>query len=269
MRRGTWSSSLWVRVLEALLVPPPPVRFRDGKVEVWGIPFDTQPLPGIARRILRELERRRGLAVFTPDARAISLAILRPEVRELYRMADFVVCDGMGTSWAARAFGADLPRVAGVDLAWEFCRLAEREGLGIYLLGARPQVLERAASRLVAAFPRLKLLGRHHGYFEGQGPLAEIRGLRPDILLVALGFPRQEEWILRNRCCGAGVMMGVGSTFDIWAGRYPRAPLWVQRAGLEWLWRGFQDPRRIVRFWAIPFLLYQIALGWMRLRLSG
>lgn len=244
-----------------------PVQRRGGRLELWGVPFDPWPLQRFVAEIRRRLERReRGLTVFTPDARGLSLAILRPEIRALLRQAHFVTCDGIGISIAARAFGERLPRVTGVDLAWELCRMAEREGFTVYLLGARDGVARAAAERLRAAFPGLRVLGWHHGYFVGGGPVEEIRGLRPDLLFVGMGFPKQERWILAHRECGAGVLMGVGSTFDIWAGRLPRAPRWAIDCGLEWAWRAIQDPRRVRKLWAVPFLLGYTALSWIRWR---
>ncbi|NOX44917.1 MAG: WecB/TagA/CpsF family glycosyltransferase, partial [Caldiserica bacterium] len=205
-------------------------------MELWGVPFDPLDQRAFVAEILRRLSRgERGIAVFTPDARALSLAILRPDIRDLLRRADLVACDGVGIALAARAFGVRLPRVTGVDLAWGLCRAAEEGGLSIYLLGTRERLLRRAVARLRRAFPRLAIAGYHHGYFPGAGPVEEIRGSAPDILLVGLGFPKQERWILAHRGCGAGALIAVGSTFDIWAGRFPRAPVWVRRAGFEWL----------------------------------
>ena len=239
-------------------------------MELWGVPFDPLNQRAFVAEILRRLARgERGLVVFTPDARALSLAILSPDIRDLLRRADLVACDGVGIALAARAFGVRLPRVTGVDLAWELCRAAEGRGLSVYLLGTRQRLLARAVARLREAFPRLAIAGYHHGYFSGAGPVGEIRGLAPDLLLVGLGFPKQERWILTHRECGAGALIAVGSAFDIWAGRFPRAPMWVRRAGLEWLWRAGQDPRRIKRLWAVPFLLACIVLGWPRARRGG
>ncbi len=238
-------------------------------LELFGIPFTPLPLGEFARTIVAELSRgRRGLVVFTPDARALSLAILRRDIRELYRRVDFVACDGFGGTMAARALGKELPRVPGVDLAWELCRLGEKEALGFFFLGARPEVIAAAVRRVRESFPRLIVRGFHHGYFPGEGPVDTIRKARPDVLLVGLGFPRQERWILSHRDL-FGVAVGVGSAFDIWSGRFPRAPRWIQEAGLEWLYRALQDPRRIKRLWAVPFLLGCIGLEWLKTQALG
>ena len=249
--------------------PAPPIQRRGEHLELWGVRFTPLPLQDLVGELRRRLrEGKRGIVVFTPDARGLSLAILKKELRTLLNAAQYVVCDGIGVSLAARAFGEKLPRVAGVDLAWELCRMAAEEGFSVYLLGARPEVVKRAAVALTEAFPGLRLVGYHHGFFSGEGPVEELRALSPEILLVGMGFPKQERWILAHRGCGAGILMGVGSTFDIWSGRLPRAPKWVRKAGFEWLWRAFQDPRRVRKLWAVPFLLGWIVYSWTRWRVK-
>ncbi|MBC7093371.1 WecB/TagA/CpsF family glycosyltransferase [Candidatus Bipolaricaulota bacterium] len=236
-------------------------------MEVLGIPLTALSQDGFVDEVARRLAQgERGIALFTPDAWAAARAILYDDIRALYRQADLVACDGTALAWAARVGGHPLPRVAGVDLAWALCARGTEVGWSAYLLGGRPGVAAAAARRVRAAFPGLRIVGTHHGYFAGDGPVREIRRLQPDLLLVALGHPKQERWILAHRDLGAGLLMGVGGTLDLWAGRFCRAPRAWQRLGLEWLWRAAQDPRRVRRLWAVPFLLYHIGLGWTRCR---
>jgi N-acetylglucosaminyldiphosphoundecaprenol N-acetyl-beta-D-mannosaminyltransferase len=239
------------------------------RIELWGVPFDCLNLNDFVSEIMERLSLgERGIVIFTPDSRALSLGILCPEVRGLLRRADLVACDGIGITFAARAFGVRLSRVTGVDLAWELCRVAEKRGLSVYLLGTKWPLLEKAVAQLKEGFPELAIVGYYHGFFSGEGPIDEIRKLAPDLLFVGLGFPKQERWILAHKNCGAGVLVAVGSTFDIWAGRFPRAPIWVQQVGLEWLWRAFQNPRRVKRLWAVPFLLAYTAAAWLHMKLN-
>ena len=235
-----------------------PLRVGQGRVELFGIPFTPLDIPGLVAVVFFRLARgERGLALFTPDAWATSRAILEPELVDLYRRADLVACDGAGVAFAARALGVRLPRAPGADLAWALCARAAEEGRTVYLLGGRPGVAARASQRLAAQLPGLRVSGTHHGYFSGAGPVGEIRRLRPDLLLVGMGFPKQERWILEYRDCGAGLLMGVGGTLDFWAGRVPRAPALLRKMGLEWAWRAGVQPRRLARLWCVPFLLYQ------------
>lgn len=238
---------------------------RRGRVELFGIPFAPLALPELVDQIFARLSQgERGLILFAPDAWAVSHAILDPRLGALFRRADLVACDGVGTALAARALGMALPRVPGADLARALCERAAREGGSVYLLGGRPGVAQGAARRLRGELPGLRVVGTHHGYFCGDGPLVEIQKARPDLLLVGMGFPRQERWILLHRDCGAGLLMGVGGTLDFWAGRVPRAPLPLRKAGLEWLWRAAVQPRRVLRLWCVPFLLYHILLARLR-----
>jgi N-acetylglucosaminyldiphosphoundecaprenol N-acetyl-beta-D-mannosaminyltransferase len=251
----------------ALCGPPIPIRRRNGRLEILGIPLTPLDISGFVDEVARRLNAgQRGIVLFTPDAWATSRAILDDSLLRLYREADLVTCDGVGLALAARAFGQPVPRVPGADLAWSLCARAAREGWGVYLLGGRPGIAVRAAARLQGAFPGIKVVGVQHGYFQGEGPVAEIRRLRPDMLLVGMGFPRQERWILSYRDVGAGLLIGVGGTFDLWAGRFPRAPRLIRLWGLEWLWRALVDPRRFIRLWCVPFLLYQIVVCRLRAR---
>ncbi len=250
------------KLIRALVGPPEPVRLEAGQVELFGIPFSGLDLAGFLEQVFSRLRQgERGIALFTPDAWAVSRAILEPELADLYRRADLVACDGAGVAFAARSLGAPLPWVPGADLAWALCVRAREEGRSVYLLGGRPGVAARAAAHLTRRLPGLVLAGWHHGYFSGAGPVDELRRLRPDLVFVGMGFPKQERWILGNLGCGAGFLMGVGGTLDFWAGRVPRAPLPLRKWGLEWLWRAAVQPHRVRRLWCVPFLLYQTLIA--------
>lgn len=253
------------KLVRAVLGPPEPLRLRAGHVELFGIPFSGLDLPGFVEEVFTRLRRGgRGIVLFTPDAWATSRVITEPELADLYREADLVACDGVGVAFAARTLGAPLPRVPGADLAWALCVRARAEWRTVYLLGGRPGVAEAAARRLSQRLPSLRIVGTRHGYFPGPGPVDELKRLRPDLVFVGMGFPKQERWILENRGCGAGLLMGVGGTLDFWAGRVPRAPLPLRNWGLEWLWRAAVQPRRIRRLWCVPFLAYQTFVALLR-----
>lgn len=249
----------------AIVGSPHPLRKSRERLELFGIPFVPLDLSGFVDEVARRLARgERGIAVFTPDAWATSRTFFDASLVELYRRADLVACDGAGVAFAARVLGNPIPQVPGADLAWALCGRAPKEGWSVYLLGGRPGIAERARGRLERAFPGIRVVGTHHGCFRGAGPEEEIARLRPDLLFVGMGFPRQERWILAQRGLGAGLLMGVGGTLDFWAGRVPRAPRPLRRVGLEWLWRAAVQPRRIARLWCVPFLLYHTLLGRLR-----
>ncbi len=201
--------------------------------------------------------------VVTLNAEMAVRAAADPAFAEIVNRADLVVPDGIGVVWAARVLGEPVPgRVAGFDLMQELVAVAEREGWPVFLLGAAPGVAESAAACLVARLPRLKLAGVHHGYFsESQGPdvAAMVRASGARLVFVAMGSPRQETWIARNaQRLGDCVCMGVGGSLDVLAGKASRAPAWVRRAGLEWLYRVASQPARLRRALALPRFVWLV-----------
>jgi N-acetylglucosaminyldiphosphoundecaprenol N-acetyl-beta-D-mannosaminyltransferase len=170
--------------------------------------------------------------------------------------SDLVTADGQAVVWAARLLGQRLPeRVTGIDLFDALLARAEQRGYGVYILGAREDVLERAVATIRARHQFLRLVGYRHGYFdkrEERGIVEEIRSTRPDMLFVALETPAKETFLARHRDrIGAPFVMGVGGAVDILAGERRRAPRLLQRLGLEWGYRLAQDPRRLARRYVV------------------
>ena len=156
-------------------------------------------------------------------------------------------------------------RVAGIDLAGRVLELAAERGLSVYFLGGAEGVAQEAAHRRVEVLPELRIAGVFHGYFPHTGEAEVVRAVREseaDILLVAMGAPRQEIFVHRNReKLGVPVAIGVGGAFDVWSGRVARAPGWAQRAGIEWLYRLATDPRRLSRQLVLPQFAAKVLLG--------
>jgi N-acetylglucosaminyldiphosphoundecaprenol N-acetyl-beta-D-mannosaminyltransferase len=172
-----------------------------------------------------------------------------------------VTADGIGVVLSARLLNLPIfERVSGCDMVAAMCELSARRGYRLFFLGAAPGIAERAVENLRQRYPQMVVAGVHHGYFppeEEEAIVEMIRRARTDILFVALGIPKQEQFIHRNmERMQAAVCIGVGGSFDVYAGAVKRAPLWMQRLGLEWLYRTACQPRRIGRLWAIPRLLY-------------
>lgn len=195
--------------------------------------------------------------VITADASAVVMAQTDPALRELLNTADLVTPDSAGILWAARKFGAQLQdRVSGVDIAQRICELSAAKGYRLFFFGAAPGVAEKAADEMRTRFPGIQIVGTRNGFFTSADEaeiIREIRAANPDVLLVALGIPKQEFWIVRNKeAVSAPVSMGVGGTFDVFAGIVRRAPEWMQRLNLEWLWRLAQNPRKIGKVMLLP-----------------
>lgn len=208
--------------------------------------------------------------IVTADASMVVLARHDPVLHAIVETAALVTPDGAGILWASRLLGTPVPhKVSGVDLVGELCRQSGARGYRIYFLGAAPGVAEEAAEKMRARFPGTQIVGTHDGYFpleDEAGILSEIRAANPNILLVAFGIPRQEKWIDKHKAAlGAAVLIGVGGSFDVFSGRVNRAPLWMQRNSLEWLYRLSKNPKKIGKVMALP----QFALLALRQRLRG
>jgi N-acetylglucosaminyldiphosphoundecaprenol N-acetyl-beta-D-mannosaminyltransferase len=190
-----------------------------------------------------------------------------PALREAVVSSDLVLADGMSVVWASRVLRRPLPeRVAGIDLFERLLDLAEHDGLSVYFLGAEADILESAIDAIRKRHPRLRIAGRHHGYF---GPAdepalaADIAATHPDLLFIGMTSPKKELFLARwGAEIGAVVCHGVGGSLDVIAGKVRRAPLSWQRFGLEWLYRVLQEPGRLWR----RYLVTNTIFLWMVLR---
>lgn len=164
--------------------------------------------------------------------------------------SDVISIDGMGIVWGARALGLPVKsRVTGIDLLAEVLALCEREGFRPYFLGATPSVLQQAARQVLEKHPLIAFAGLRDGYFtraQEADVVREIRSSRADCLFIGMPTPRKERFLASHRdVLGVPFIMGVGGSFDILAGAVRRAPVRMQRLGLEWLYRICQEPRRM------------------------
>jgi N-acetylglucosaminyldiphosphoundecaprenol N-acetyl-beta-D-mannosaminyltransferase len=227
-------------------------------VYIHGVRLERSDMAGALEFVcgrLREEGAGLPLAVFTPNAEIIYRCSSERRLCELINSSDISLPDGIGVVWAARLLGSPLPeRIPGIELGEAVLGRCAVEGIGVFLLGGRPKVAETAARRLAMRFPGLKVLGTHHGYFDMSGPdnqeiVRQIAELKPGVVVVCLGFPRQEEWIISNRAAlpGVRVMMALGGSLDVWSGRVRRAPGLFRSVGLEWLWRVTTRPTRLFR----------------------
>lgn len=199
--------------------------------------------------------------VVTLNAAMLYRAVRDEQFRQLVNSASLVTPDGIGVLLVGRILGIPFPaKVSGVDLADRVCAICANLGARIFLLGAGPGVVEFAAENLSRRYPGLQIAGVRHGYFHPHEEPAVVRAIKETgarMLLVGLGSPRQEVWIASNlRESGAAVGIGIGGSFDVYAGLVPLAPEWVRRAGLEWAYRVAREPRR----WRVIITLPAVVL---------
>ncbi|MEI7770042.1 MAG: WecB/TagA/CpsF family glycosyltransferase [Chloroflexales bacterium] len=195
-----------------------------------------------------------------------------PELAAIMNAAGIAAPDGMPLVWLGRMRGHSVDRVYGPDVMLATCDRGQASGQRHYFYGGAPGVAERLAERMRSRFPQLQVAGTYTPPFrpltaaEEQAVAAQINASGPDIVWVGLGTPKQDYWVARFRpLLNAPVLIAVGAAFDFHTGRVRQAPRWMQRSGLEWLFRLSQDPRRLWRRYLLgnPTFLVLIARQWL------
>lgn len=236
--------------------PPVPV------IEILSVPVARLDRDAALGEVERLYEAGDPAIVAYANAHALNLATSDPAYREVLRACDLVLGDGSGLAIAARLRGLRFPaNLNGTDFNPMILELAARKGWTVFLLGGRPGVAERAAAQLRARIPGLEVVGARDGYSSDDGAVVEdVRGSDAGLLMVAMGNPKQEKWLHANLAAtGARLGVGVGAFFDFTAGEVPRAPRWMRRTGIEWLWRLGREPARMWRRYLLgnPLFLWR------------
>ena len=233
------------------------------QVNILGVNVDAVTMAEAVAHVTEAMDVRANVMIATANAEMIMRATHDEELRDILNAAALVVPDGAGTVWAARHLGHAMPeRVAGYDLAQELLRRAPAEGRRIYFFGAAPGVAEKAKEKAEQLYPGIEIVGVRNGFFspaDNAAIITEIKAAHPDLLLVALGVPKQEKWIAAHLAAlDVPAAIGVGGTLDVMAGVMKRAPYWMQRAKLEWLFRGLMQPKRAGRLLALPKFVLKV-----------
>lgn len=237
------------------------------RVEVLGTEIRSPSASEVIKIILAQVTSGRPHSVYIVNAATANLAYEFPLYRSVLNRGDLVLNDGTGVRWAARLQGVGLEHNhVGTDLIPRLWEAGQEIGLRVFLYGGRPGVPERAGRALSAFGSGSKFIGGHHGYVlpsEEEEVCGQICRAEPDLLLVALGNPWQELWIDRHlQHLKKGVAIGVGGLFDHLAGNLRRAPLWVRRAGCEWVQLLLQQPHKWPRYLiGNPLFLYRMMFG--------
>ena len=232
-----------------------------GKISIRGVNFDNvSPTEALDMAVGMIEKKDRAYVVHTPNAEIVQLCVEKPEYYELINSADMIIPDGSGVILASKILGTPLKKgkVAGVDLGWNLIKAAAEKGYGLYMLGGKPGVAEKAAANLKEMYPSLKISGYADGYFKDDETVIEkINESGADILFVALGVPKQELWMSKNRDkLKVRLMAGLGGSVDIYAGEAKRAPKIFIKLGLEWLYRLLREPKRIGRMMKLPKFVF-------------
>jgi N-acetylglucosaminyldiphosphoundecaprenol N-acetyl-beta-D-mannosaminyltransferase len=235
---------------------------RGGRAEVLECPLDVLDMRATVDRCMALAESADGPSrqVSINAAKVVECHENR-SMRRFVRDSDVVSADGQSVVWAARLLGHRIPeRVPGIDLMQELLAGAAERGFTVYLLGAREDTLHRALQSFEERYPGLRIAGARNGYFEPREEAeiaARIREANPDVLFVAMPSPYKEQFLDRHlERIGVRFAMGVGGAIDVLAGERARAPRWMQRLGLEWLFRLAQEPSRMWRRYLVRNLKF-------------
>ncbi|HHX01636.1 MAG TPA: WecB/TagA/CpsF family glycosyltransferase [Firmicutes bacterium] len=227
------------------------------KSNILGVKIDNVTMQEAVNKVAEMIQEPKPHLVVTANSEMVMIANRDPLLNEIIERADLVVPDSIGVIWASRILKQPLPeRVPGIELMQALLAESVVRSWRIFLLGAEPGIAEQAAKVIAAEYKGINIVGTHHGFFtaaELPGVLDQIKKSRPDILFIALGVPKQEKFAAAHLAnLGVPVALGVGGSFQVLAGAVRRAPYWMRRVGLEWLYRIIRQPARIGRAAVLP-----------------
>jgi N-acetylglucosaminyldiphosphoundecaprenol N-acetyl-beta-D-mannosaminyltransferase len=247
------------------------------RVNICGVEIDRYNFDQVREQIIdHALAGRSPEYVVTPNAMHILSLQEDAAFREIYRQAFLVVPDGVSLIWSAQFLNTPLNgRVNGTDLFEQLCAVAAETGLKVFLLGGRAGAADAAKEILEARHPDLKIVGTHcppYGFESQSAELAlinaKIKAANPDLLFVGLGAPKQEKWIAANyQELSVPISVGIGVSFELVANMVSRAPVWMQKTGLEWLFRLIVEPGRLWKRYIIGNPLFILLVVKQRLGL--
>ena len=217
---------------------------------ILGVPVCVTDYSQIKQTIRNDLDAKRKSFLVAINPEKILKARKDSSLMQLLNNATYQIADGVGVVYASKMRGGKIrSRVTGIDSMTMLCELSNEHGYRIFMHGAKEEILQKAKENLLKKYPNIQIVGALNGYQkDNQIVVDAINESNADIVFVAMGSPRQENWIVENmdRVC-ACVFQGVGGSFDVLSGTIPRAPQWMQKAGLEWLFRLLREPKRIGR----------------------
>lgn len=229
--------------------------------KILGVKFNILDQAGFIKEIDLELSKNRydSKYVVTPNAEIVMQARKNLKLNEILNSAWLSSPDGSGILLASKLLPGRVvfeERVAGFDLMEELIELASQKNYSVYFLGGRPGVAEKAREKLLKNYSELNICGCHHGYLNDkleEKVIGDINQQKPDLLLIGMGAPRQEYFIAEYKDrLNIKVALTVGGSFDVISGEKARAPVWVQKIYLEWLYRLLQEPSRWQRILVLP-----------------
>lgn len=235
------------------------------RVKILGVEIDniTSEEAGEITKQLIETSNKSCSLVVAPNVEFIMAAQKDEEFFNILKTSKLATPDSIGVIIGGKLQKKPFKeRIPGQTYLRKVFEVGEKEGWTFYLLGGSGDIPRRAKEHLESIYPNVKIVGYHEGYFKEDSEekvIEEINSLQPNVLFVAMGAPRQEKWIYKNKDkLKVDIAAGQGGTFDYEAGNIKRAPVWMQKCGIEWLWRLIREPKRIKRMTVLPLYLLTI-----------
>lgn len=234
------------------------------KVRILSLDINNIRMEEIINQLSEVLsDNRKKRLIYTPNSEIVVKAFDNPKFDQMLKKADYLIPDGAGLLLASKILKVPIKeRVAGYDLMMNLLKYISDKKHSVYLLGGKPDVIDQAVENVKSKYPKINISGYHHGYIDQEKEreiINEINQKSPDILMVGMGVPLQEDFFNRYfDTLNITIGLAVGGSFDVISGQVKRAPIWIQKIYLEWLYRLFQEPRRIKRMVALPRFVYLV-----------
>lgn len=220
------------------------------KENILGIDVSVTSYEDLKEAINEDIEKKKKSFIVAINPEKVLKARKNQELKDLLNKASYAIPDGVGIIYASKIKKGQIKsRITGIDCMDMLCGLASDKGYKVFLYGAKKEVIEKAKIKLEEKYKQIKIVGTIDGYEKDDKKIVkQINESKADIIFVALGSPKQENWIMEHmEKLNVFIFQGVGGSFDVISGNIKRAPLWMQKAGLEWLYRLIKEPKRIFR----------------------
>lgn len=231
-------------------------------VKVLDLPFIAESRKTILDLVAKRVENEEKTFIITANAEIAMYARENKEYLELIKKSNYIIADGIGIVKGAKILNENIPeRIPGIELMIDMLEYGNNNEKKVYFYGAKPETIEKMVDILKNKYPKLNIVGYHHGYYDDLDNkiMNEVIELKPDYVFVAKGCPLQDEWIIKVLDnVDKGIFMGVGGSFDVISGDVKRAPKVWQKLNLEWLYRLLGNPQRIGRYVALPKFVLEV-----------
>lgn len=232
------------------------------KVEILNFFFNSFKKNELLSHLYKKINNKEKTFLVTANPEIVMYANKDAGYKDIIQGADYLIADGYGIILASKLLGKPLPeRIPGFEIMTALLEEGDRQGWSVYFFGAKEEVVSKAVTTVTERYENLTIAGYHNGYFDWNDTYVqeEIKAKEPDLIFVALGFPKQEQWISSNiNHFNKGVFIGLGGSFDVLAGAVKRAPLIWQKLNLEWLYRLIKQPSRWRRMLALPHFILKV-----------